>query len=307
MASMMPATKSATAILSGLREIAPQVEVLLCDIWGVIHNGRAVFPGAADALERFRRQGGVVILVSNAPRPAESVVAQLDGLSLPRASWDAIVTSGDVSRSHIAAQSGKRLFHLGPERDRPLFEGHALSFSSAAEAEVVVCTGLFDDTVETPADYEPMLREFLARQVMMICANPDLIVERAGKLVYCAGALAVAYEKMGGPVITCGKPHRPIYDAAFAVAASLLRRDVERRRTLAIGDSVRTDLAGAAAIGCRALFVAGGIHALEAGHGRGAEDRASPVGARGLDRAALTRFLAQQEVMPDAAMARLVW
>jgi HAD superfamily hydrolase (TIGR01459 family) len=285
-----------TPILSGLSAIAPDYDVALCDIWGVVHNGHAVFPGAADALTRFREDGRVVVLVSNAPRPSETVAPQLDRLGFPRIAWDAIVTSGDVTRTHVAAQRDKRVFHLGPERDAPLFAGHDLAFAAIAEdADVVVCTGLFDDMTETPQTYLPMLAGFKARGLPMICANPDLVVDRGGKIIYCAGAIADAYEGLGGTVVNCGKPHKPIYDAALHVAESLLKRRVETRRVLAIGDSVRTDLAGASAIGCGALFVAGGIHAIEAGHG----DE--------LDPGALARFLSEQGVTPDAAMARLIW
>ncbi|MDQ0474959.1 TIGR01459 family HAD-type hydrolase [Labrys wisconsinensis] len=284
-----------TRIITGLGEVAGAYDALFCDIWGVVHNGHALFSGVAEALAAFRDRGGVVVLVSNAPRPAGSVAPQLDRLGLPRRAWDAIVTSGDVARSHVAAQAGKALFHLGPERDRPLFEGHDIRFAGEEAAEVIVCTGLFDDTVETPETYLPMLRRFLARGVPMICANPDLVVERGGTMIYCAGAIADAYETLGGPVVTCGKPHRPIYDAGFAVVETALGRRVEPGRVLAIGDSVRTDLAGAAAIGCGALFVTGGIHALEAGHGAA------------LDEAALRTFLAEQGVAPDWAMPHLVW
>lgn len=284
-----------TPIIERFRDIAGRYDVLFCDIWGVIHNGHAVFPGVADALARYREGGGRVILVSNAPRPSETVVPQLDRLALPRPAWDAIVTSGDVTRSHIAAAAGKAVFHLGPERDRPLLDGHGLRLTGPDEADIVVCTGLFDDTTEGPDDYRDMLAALLARHVPMICANPDLVVERGGKMIYCAGAIADAYERIGGQVTSCGKPHRPIYDAAQGVAESLLKREVDLHRVLAIGDSVRTDLAGAAALGCGALFVAGGIHALEAGHG----DE--------LDGAALARFLAGQGVTPDYATARLVW
>jgi HAD superfamily hydrolase (TIGR01459 family) len=284
------------ALVPGLGAIAEAYDAAFCDIWGVVHNGHAVFPGAAEALTAFREGGGVVVLVSNAPRPSETVVPQLDRLGFPRSAWDAIVTSGDVTRVHVAAQAGKALFHLGPERDRPLFQGYEPRFVEPEQAEVVVCTGLFDDTTETPATYATMLADLKARDVPMICANPDLVVERGGVMIYCAGAIADAYERLGGPVVFCGKPHKPIYDAALSVAESLLKRRIDTKRVLAIGDSVRTDLAGAAALGCGALFIAGGIHAVEAGH---ADDA--------LDEAAARAFFEREGVTPDAAMARLVW
>ena len=286
----------APRFLSGLRDIAPAYDLVFCDIWGVIHNGRSVFPGVADALSTYREGGGTVVLVSNAPRPAETVVPQLDGLGLPRGTWDAIVTSGDVTRSHIGAVAAQKIFHLGPARDRPLFGGFDIAFAGAEDADIVVCTGLFDDTTETPETYKPMLEAFLARKVPMICANPDLMVDRGGIMIYCAGALAEAYREMSGEAIICGKPFKPIYDTAFEVAATLKGRATPAARTLAIGDSVRTDLTGAAAIGCGALFISGGIHALEAGHGEGA-----------VDPEALAAFLRDKGVVPDAVMPRLIW
>lgn len=286
-----------TRTISGFREIADGYRVALCDIWGVIHNGHALFPGVADALTRYRSGGGIVILVSNAPRPAESVVPQLDGLGLPRLAWDAIVTSGDVTRSRIIAAASRPLWHLGPTRDRPLFQGLKLNeVQDRDDAEVVVCTGLFDDTTETAEDYRDMLEAFRAREVSMICANPDVVVERGGTLIYCAGAIAELYAGMGGAVVTCGKPHRPIYDAAFAIAESLLKRPMIPRDALAIGDSVRTDLSGAAAIGCGALFVAAGIHGAEV---KGADGRLDPT--------RLDPFFARNGVTPDAAITALVW
>ncbi len=283
-------------VIHGFREIAAAYDLVFCDIWGVIHNGHAVFPGVADALTAYRKTGGTVVLVSNAPRPAEAVVPQLDRLRLPRECWDAIVTSGDVTRSRIAAIASKKVFHLGPERDMPLYAGLNIRFTDADKAEAVVCTGLFDDFTETPETYRPMLQAFLERKVPMICANPDLVVDRNGILTYCAGAIAEAYREIGGEVAICGKPFKPIYDAAFDIAAAKSGKPTEAARTLAIGDSVRTDLAGAAAIGCGALFISGGIHALEAGH-----DDAS------VDPEALANFLRDKGVIPDAVMPRLIW
>jgi HAD superfamily hydrolase (TIGR01459 family) len=283
-------------LIHGFREIAPAYDLLFCDIWGVIHNGHALFPGVAEALGTFRKGGGTVVLVSNAPRPNGAVTPQLDRLGLPREAYDAIVTSGDVTRSHIAGVADKKVFHLGPERDLPLYHGLDINFAEADEADVVVCTGLFDDTTETPDNYGPMLRAFLDRKLPMICANPDLVVDRGGIMIYCAGAIAEAYRAIGGEATICGKPFQPIYDAAFETAAARRGSQVAHGRTLAIGDSVRTDLAGAAAIGCGALFISGGIHALEAGHGEGE-----------IDAAALAAFLADKGVVPDAVMPRLIW
>lgn len=294
----MPAIPQTTALIVGLHELAGRYPVLLCDLWGVIHNGHHVFDGAAEALMRFRDGGGTVVLVSNAPRPAEAVVPQLDRLGLPREAWDAIVTSGDVARSEIAA-AGRRaqtLFHLGPERDRPLFDGLGVRFASAEEAICLVCTGLFDDTAETPETYRSMLEDALARGLPMLCANPDLVVDRGGTTIYCAGALAALYAEMGGQVTTCGKPFRPIYDAALAIAASIRRAAISPEQALMVGDSVRTDLAGAAALGCGALFIAGGIHGGEVKDADGA-----------LDPARMAAAFASLGLTPEAALPRLVW
>lgn len=287
-----------TRLIAGLRDLAPHYPVLLCDLWGVIHNGHRVYDGAEEALIRFREGGGTVVLVSNAPRPAETVVPILDRLGLSREGWDAIVTSGDVARADIAAavQAGKAVFHLGPERDRPLFDGLSPRFAGPEAADLVVCTGLFDDTSETPETYRPMLLDLLARGTPMLCANPDLVVDRGGATIYCAGAVAELYAELGGAVTTYGKPFAPIYEAALAVAGSIRRFTIAPTQALMVGDSVRTDLAGAAAFGCAALFVAGGIHGAEA---RQADGR--------LDTSRLAAMFAERSLTPQAVLPRLVW
>lgn len=247
--------------LAHFAPLAARADLLLCDVWGVIHNGLAAWPAACDALTRFRDTGGSVVLVTNAPRPNESVAQQLDLLAVPRNAYDAILSSGDVSRTAIARHGARPLFHLGPQRDMPLFEGLQPHFVGAEAAELVVCTGLFDDEHETPDDYAAMLAALQARRVPMICANPDLVVQRGDQLVYCAGALAERYHAIGGEVLFAGKPHRPIYEQALAVAEQKRGAAIAHERILAIGDSVRTDLHGAANFGIPCLFIAGGIHA----------------------------------------------
>ena len=222
--------------------LAVRYDVVLCDVWGVVHNSLVAFAEAGEALARFRARGGAVVLITNAPRPGAVVKRQLDRLGVPHAAYDAIVSSGDVTRRIIAARRGA-LYHLGPERDRPLFEGLAAAFAGAEDADFVVCTGLFNDEGETPEDYRPLLERLRARKLAMICANPDLVVARGTKLIYCAGALADLYTTLGGEVVYAGKPHRPIYEDALAMAAARgCRAPLER--VLAIGDSIRTDLAG---------------------------------------------------------------
>ena len=210
-----------TDFIERIEPLARGYDVLLCDIWGVVHNGVAAFPEACDALSRFRSGGGTVILVTNAPRASDAVVRILDRMNVSHEVYDAIVSSGDVTRGIVARRSGQRVFHLGPERDHSIFAGLEVTFAPLETADYVVCSGLFDDTVETPDSYRDMLAAMRARALFMVCANPDVVVERGDTLVYCAGALADAYAALGGDVLYCGKPHAPIYDMALATAASL--------------------------------------------------------------------------------------
>lgn len=250
---------SAIPILPSISTLADRYEAWLSDIWGVIHNGARAFEAACDACSRYRAAGGVVVLISNAPRPHDAVAVQLDKFGVPRTAYDAIITSGDVTRALLARESGRGVFHLGPERDRGVFQ-EGVRFAPVESADLVVNTGLFDDLTETPADYEAMLRGLQKRGVTMICANPDLMVEKGDKLLYCAGALAQAYEAMGGTVVYAGKPHLPVYDQAFALVAKAKGRAVEKRKILAIGDGLRTDMAGAQAAGLDALFIPSLLH-----------------------------------------------
>ena len=211
----------AIQILPSIASLASSYDAWLSDIWGVMHNGAAAFPAAGEACSRFRAAGGIVVLISNAPRPHDAVAAQLDRLGVPRTAYDAIITSGDVTQALLAKQAGCTVFHLGPDRDRGVFRAD-VRFAPVESAELIVNTGLFDDLKETPADYEPILRGLQARGVPMICANPDLMVEKGDKLLYCAGALAQTYEAMGGTVLYAGKPHLPVYEEAFALVAKIL-------------------------------------------------------------------------------------
>jgi HAD superfamily hydrolase (TIGR01459 family) len=286
---------SIPAITDHFSRLAPSYDAVLSDVWGVVHNGVAAFPAACDALARFRAAGGRVVLITNAPRPGEVVARMLDKLAVPRAAYDTIVSSGDVTRAEIAERPGKNLFHIGPPRDLPIFDGLGRNFVPLADADYVVCTGLTNDEVETPDDYRPQLEELLKRRLFMLCANPDVVVERGDKLVYCAGALADLYAEMGGEVLYAGKPHRPIYDRALAQAASARGSAPPLSRVLAIGDSVRTDLTGAAKRGIDCLFVTAGIHAEELGH------RDDP------DLSVLGTIFAAAGVAPKAVTRRLQW
>jgi len=253
----------APPLVPGLSVYAGQYELILCDVWGVLHNGIVAFASASDALTRARAQGATVVLVSNAPRPHPFVVKMLDGLGVPRTAYDGIVTSGDVTREMLAARAGARVYHLGPERDLSTYDGLDLTLAPIEEADLVVCTGLFDDEVETPEHYRAPLAAMKARGLPLICANPDLVVERGDKLIFCAGAIAQAYEEIGGTAIWCGKPYRPIYDTAFARAEVIRGGAIAREKVLGIGDALRTDIAGANDAGFDSLFISGGIHAQE--------------------------------------------
>ncbi len=275
--------------------LASDYDVVLCDVWGVVHNGITAFTDACNALMRFRRQGGTVVLITNAPRPGEVVMTLLDRLMVPRAAYDAIVSSGDVTRAIIGARAGQRVFHVGPERDVPIFEGLETRLAPIESADYVVCSGLFDDRTETPQDYNALIATLRERGLTMVCANPDLVVERGDQLVYCAGAIADLYGAAGGSVIYAGKPFRPIYEQAMDAARSARGRRIEHRRVLTIGDSVRTDLKGAVAFGVDCLFVTGGIHAEELG------GRDHP------DAAALDDIFAAAGLVPKAVTQRLVW
>jgi HAD superfamily hydrolase (TIGR01459 family) len=288
-------TAAAPVLLEHFSLLASDYDAVLCDVWGVVHNGLAATPEAADALARFRRRGGTVVLISNAPRPSARVINMLDRLGVPRSVHDAVVTSGDVTREFVARRPGAMVYHLGPERDRSLFTGLKISFAPIERADYVVCTGLFDDEVETPQDYRPRLERMRHADLLMVCANPDLVVERGDRLVYCAGAVAELYALLGGNVLYAGKPHRPIYDLAIEKIALARGATVALSRVLAIGDSVRTDLKGAAGLKLDCLFITQGIHAEELG------TRHEPD----LDR--LVRFLAREGVEPQAVMRRLAW
>jgi HAD superfamily hydrolase (TIGR01459 family) len=280
--------------------LAGNYDAVLSDVWGVVHNGVAATPPACEALTRFREKGGSVVLISNAPRPGEGVIRFLDHLNVPRSVYDGIVTSGDVTRAVVEQRAGQSLFLIGPERDHSIFTGLDAPFTTVEDAAYVVCTGLFHDEVETPDDYRDLLGDLRARNLFMLCGNPDVVVERGDKLVYCAGALADAYAALGGDVYYAGKPYKPLYDMALAEtagarAARKLGGEVPLNRVLAIGDSVRTDLKGAHDLGVDCLFVTAGIHAEELGH------RDDP------DLAALGTMFATAGQMPKAVTRRLVW
>ena len=249
--------------IENVRDLVADVDVLLSDIWGVVHNGLEAFPEACEALHTFRQRGGTVVLITNAPRPADSVQRQLRKLGVADETYDAIVSSGDLTRHFVADHPGKTMFWLGPERDNSIYRGLEAAFAPIESADYIVCTGPFDDETETPEDYRAMMEQARARNLPLICANPDIVVERGDRLIYCAGAIAELYRELGGEVIFYGKPHRPIYERAMSIAEARRGAKIPLRRVLAIGDSVRTDLTGAHGFGINLLFVTRGIHAGE--------------------------------------------
>jgi HAD superfamily hydrolase (TIGR01459 family) len=282
-------------ILTHVRDFAGRYAGILCDIWGVVHNGVQAWPHACDALNRFRAGGGRVVLITNAPRPTPPIRAMLDRLDVPREAYDDIVTSGDLTRSMLARHAGRRAYHIGPERDLGVFEGIDVALVGPDAADLVVNTGLFDDDSETPEDYRAMLQGLRTRNVEMICANPDVVVERGDRLVYCAGALADLYEELGGKVNWAGKPHPPIYEEAIARLERAAGRPIEHSAVLAIGDSLRTDMAGAARCGLDALFIVSGIHSEEL------------IRTDALNLPGLEDSFRQAGIWPRAVMPQLVW
>lgn len=249
--------------LRGIAAIADRFDAVLSDVWGVVHNGRAAHAAALEALVQLRQRDKPVILVSNTPRPAPPIHRQLEGFGvLIGTHYDALVTAGDMARLLMSGRyAGARAWHLGPTRDLPVFDQVPVTQVERPEdAEVVVCTGFFHEDTETAEDYRPLLETLLSRRLPLICANPDIIVHRGDDVLPCAGAIAVLYEEMGGPVHYCGKPYPEIYAGALKVASACLGRAVQRDRVLTIGDGLETDIRGARTNGLPALFIASGIH-----------------------------------------------
>lgn len=282
-------------MIDGLSRLAGDYQAIICDIWGVVHDGHKPFPAACEALRRFRDSGKPVLLLSNAPRPHGAVRDLLDRLGVPRQAYDAILTSGDLTRAALAGRKGKSVYHLGPARDLPLFDGLDIRLVEAEAAEAIVCTGPFDDERESADDYRERFAVW-ARHLPLICANPDLVVERGPRLIPCAGALAALYQSLGGAVIYFGKPHAEAYLAASRKLAELRGKEpVAPASILAIGDAIATDLKGASLQGMDALFIAGGIHAALAGC------------PQAPDLPALGEAFLAANVSPKALMWRLAW
>lgn len=245
--------------IAGLGQVAEDYDVLVCDIWGVLHNGREPYFDACEAVQRFRENQGTVILVTNSPRPSAAIPAQFDAIRMPSDLYDAIVTSGDATIDELSRRAPGPVFKLGPDRDDALYAGLELHFADIDEAEFISCTGLFDDDNETPDDYTELLSKARERGLPLVCANPDVQVKRGDRMIYCGGALAKLYEDMGGETIYAGKPHEPIYRLSKAWMGEYLGYVPSDDRILAIGDNIHTDLLGAQNQGFDGLFIGDGL------------------------------------------------
>ncbi len=289
-----------TETIRSLDDIDPGYRVLYCDLWGCLHDGVRVFPAAAAALARFRARGGTVVLITNSPRPAGAVARQLESLGAPRACYDVIVSSGDAAQAAmVAGQFGRRVHHIGPERDLVFFEDAAgrpfdIARVPLDEAEGIVCTGLFDDRIETPDDYRATILYGKTKGLKLLCANPDVIVDVGDRRIYCAGAIAEAYAAAGGRSYYFGKPHPPIYALAREklLATGIA---VQPDEILCIGDGIATDVAGAMGEGLDVLFVTAGLAAEETA--------TTPEG--GPDAGLLAQYLAAARLAPRYAIGYL--
>jgi HAD superfamily hydrolase (TIGR01450 family) len=277
--------------IGSLGDIVTHYDAILCDVWGVLHNGVSAFAEASLALKAAREHNLIVVLITNSPRPNGSVTAQLRGLGVLDEAYDRIVTSGDVTRKLIA-EGPKKIYFIGADRDHPLLDGLGVEQVGEDEAEIIVCAGFVDDEAETPEMYRELLTRLAGRRISMICANPDLVVERGHRLIPCAGALAALYEELGGRTLIAGKPHKPIYTASLA-AAEERRAPLDRARVLAIGDGMPTDVRGAISEGLDLLYISAGIHARDYMDGDTT------------DEAALHAFLESHQARPRWWMPRL--
>jgi HAD superfamily hydrolase (TIGR01459 family) len=291
-------------LVRGLADLADAFDLLLCDVWGVLHDGLTAYPAAVAAINRFRREKGVVVLVTNSPSPSRIVSAQLESIGVGRDAYDAIVSSGDVTAALLLARKDAVLYPLGAFEGTDLHEevcrlrGSPPQTGPIEIADAVLCTVYVDPERESLEAYDTRLDDCLARGLDLFCANPDIVVQHGDKLYYCSGALAERYAAKGGKVLMAGKPYPPIYETALALARKSRGRDIDRSRVLVIGDAMRTDIKGATDEGFASLFVTSGIH----------RDELHDAGRLGeLDAAAYRQFLAAADFAPTAAIAELVW
>jgi HAD superfamily hydrolase (TIGR01459 family) len=249
-----------THILRSIDEVAARYDAVLCDVWGVLHNGQRAYPAASAALTRLRAAGKAVVLITNVPKPRGPIPRQLDHAGVPRNAWDAIVTSGDAIRAELAARAPGPMFKIGPDDyDRTLWEGLGLAQAPLDEAKFFAISGLNRDD-ETPEDYAELLKRARQRDLELLCANPDIVVQFGDRIIWCAGAIARDYAALGGKVIMAGKPYAPIYDLAYRELQTITGKRLDKSRILAIGDGIPTDIAGANAQGIDSVFIASGMH-----------------------------------------------
>ena len=277
-----------------LSKIIENYDLILCDVWGVLHNGKEIWLEAANALTKAREVGVPVVMITNAPRPQGPVLRQLESMNCPGGVFDDLVTSGDVTRELIKALDGN-VYHIGPERDYALYEGLNVEFAEPEKAAGIVCTGLFDDYNEHPDDYIERFKQYVDLKLPLICANPDIVVEVVDRLLWCAGSLAREYDKLGGETQIVGKPYNPIYDVAIERGEKILGRKVDKSRVLGIGDGLPTDVLGAKNNEIHGLFITNGIHAAD-------YDSSGEV-----DNEKLQAFLNDNNASPTYWIKTLVW
>ena len=258
-----------TQIVNSLAEISDKYDTVFCDLWGCLHNGRAAFPSAVSALQKFREKGGTVVLLTNAPRPRAAVETQLDTIGVPRDCWDIITTSGDSARAAMFnGAAGSKVWFMGYEKDLAVFEPLKIIDNptpiervALEDAEGIVCCGP-EDPYADPDVYRPQFLYAKQKGLPLLCFNPDIVVDFGERRQWCAGALAKLYTEMGGQSLYFGKPHPPIYDLARRRLAAL-GKPVADNRILCIGDGIITDVAGAMGEDLDVLYITGGLAAEE--------------------------------------------
>ncbi len=288
-----------TRIIENMSEISDVYDAVFCDLWGCVHNGVDAFDEAVDALRNFKAQGGTVLLLTNAPRPRASVAAQLDQIGVPRDCWDVIATSGDSARAAMLNGAvGSKVWHIGQPHDAPFFapmdlieDAREITRVPLDEAEGIVCTGPFDPYAD-PAEMRPQFLLAKTRGLKLLCANPDIVVDRGDVREWCAGALAQLYAEMGGESLYFGKPHPPIYDLARR-RLEQMGKGTSDDRILAIGDGILTDIPGGIGENIDTLFITGGLARAETGTDR----QPNPT--------KLARFLANVQLEPTYSIGML--
>lgn len=245
-----------------LGSLSDRYDVILCDLWGCLHNGVTAFKSAAELLREWRAQGCFVILVTNAPRPSSFAEKQLHRLGIPTESYDTIVSSGDIGIRALQTSPEKGFyFFIGSEVDREIYQSNGFCFSDASDVRAVLCTGFDEKIGQDLRDYEAQFREFSKNSLEMYCLNPDRIVHRGGQEEICAGTLARRYESFGGKVHYFGKPYKNVYNRCFELYQDRFDKKIDQKAILAIGDSLLTDFQGALSLEIDFLFVRSGIEA----------------------------------------------